>query len=80
MEKEKLFVKDPKEIVNVGQNINVEILSGDYKGIYYSYIYDEDENGFLILQPTDNLGRAAFVRVGDIFSVSCITKKNIRAA
>lgn len=78
MEKEKVFAKNIKEIIDVGQNISVEIPNGDYKGVYYSYVYDEDDNHFYILLPTDNLGRVAFVRIGDSVVVSCISKKNIR--
>jgi len=78
MEKEKVFVKDTKEIIDVGQNINVEILTGDYKGIYYSFVYDEANDGFLILLPTDTLGRVGFARVGDTISISCISKKGMR--
>ncbi|MGC8706124.1 MAG: flagellar brake protein [Desulfurella sp.] len=80
MEKEKVFPKDINEIISVGQNINIEILTGDYKGIYYSYVYDEDKDGFLIFPPTDSLGRMGFVKVGDMISVSCISKKNMRVA
>lgn len=78
MEKEKVFAKNIKEIIDIGQNINVEILNGDYKGIYYSYVYDEDNEGFLILLPTDNFGRVGFVKTGDTISVSCISKQNMR--
>jgi len=78
MEKERVFAKNIKEIIDVGQNISVEIPSGDYEGIYYSYVYDEDDNHFYILLPTDTLGRAAFLRVGDSITISCISKKNIR--
>jgi c-di-GMP-binding flagellar brake protein YcgR len=78
MEKERVFAKNIKEIIDVGQNISVEIPSGDYKGVYYSYVYDEDDNHFYILLPTDTLGRAAFLRVGDSITISCISKKNIR--
>jgi c-di-GMP-binding flagellar brake protein YcgR len=78
MEKERVFTKNIKEIIDVGQNISVEIPSGDYKGVYYSYVYDEDDNHFYILLPTDTLGRAAFLRVGDSITISCISKKNIR--
>ncbi|MGC8502531.1 flagellar brake protein [Desulfurella sp.] len=78
MEKEKVSAKSIKEIIDIGQNINIEILNGDYKGIYYSYVYDEDNEGFLILLPTDNLGRVGFVKKGDTISISCISKKNMR--
>lgn len=78
MEKEKVFTKNIKEIIDVGQNISVEIPSGDYKGVYYSYVYDEDDKHFYILLPTDTLGRAAFLRAGDSITISCISKKNIR--
>jgi len=78
MEKERVFAKNIKEIIDVGQNISVEIPSGDYKGVYYSYVYDEDDNHFYILLPTDTLGRAAFLRAGDSITISCISKKNIR--
>ncbi|MGE4547325.1 MAG: flagellar brake protein [Desulfurella sp.] len=78
MEKEKVFTKNIKEIIDVGQNISVEIPAGDYKGVYYSYVYDEDDKHFYILLPTDTLGRAAFLRAGDSITISCISKKNIR--
>lgn len=78
MEKEKVFTKNIKEIIDVGQNISVEIPSGDYKGVYYSYVYDEDDKHFYILLPTDTLGRAAFLRAGDSITISCISKKNTR--
>jgi c-di-GMP-binding flagellar brake protein YcgR len=78
MEKEKVFAKNIKEIIDVGQNISVEIPNGDYKGVYYSYVYDEDDNHFYILLPTDALGRAAILRIGDFITISCISKKNIR--
>ncbi len=78
MEREKIFVKNIREIIDLGQNINVEILNGDYKGIYYSFVYDETTDGFLILLPTDSLGRVGFAKIGDTISVSCISKKNIR--
>ncbi|OSS42921.1 type 4 pilus assembly PilZ [Desulfurella amilsii] len=78
MEKEKVFAKNIKEIIDVGQNISLEIPSGDYRGVYYSYVYDEDDNHFYILLPTDSLGRAAFLRAGDSVTISCISKKNIR--
>lgn len=78
MEKEKVFAKNIKEIIDIGQNINVEILNGDYKGIYYSYVYDEDNDSFLILLPTDNFGRVGIVKVGDTISIICISKQNMR--
>ncbi len=64
--------------IPVGQKVDVYVPEGDFQGIYYSYIYDMDDEYIYLLKPTNDRGLRALVRRGDEIYVSFVDERRRR--